>query len=52
MSNQPCEGCGKPAKGGHRFCYRCIGEILSQPSEQPQPTRERPGVYSYPPKKK
>jgi hypothetical protein len=35
-----CLGCGKQrAKGGHRFCYACIGEILSAPSPPPPPRR-------------
>jgi hypothetical protein len=44
-----CELCGKkPARGGHRFCYGCIGQILSQPA----PIREQPTGYQYPKRKK
>jgi hypothetical protein len=46
-----CERCEKRlAKGGHRFCYGCLGWILSQPV----PIRESPAGYQYPerPKKK
>ena len=25
---RPCKCCGRPAGGGHRFCYRCILELL------------------------
>ncbi len=27
---RPCECCGRPAGGGHRFCYACINELLWQ----------------------
>lgn len=34
-----CEGCGKKAAGGgHRYCYACIGALLSNTAaryEQP-----------------
>jgi hypothetical protein len=30
VKGQVCQGCGKPrAGGGHRFCWACLGEILS-----------------------
>ena len=48
---QPCEGCGKPAKGGQRYCYRCFGELLSQP--QPPARLPQQSTITYPlPKKK
>ena len=28
-----CEGCGKPAGGGQRFCWSCLGRILSRPTK-------------------
>jgi hypothetical protein len=47
-----CELCKKrPARGGHRFCRRCIGEILSHPTELPKPTYGG-SEYIYPKKKK
>jgi hypothetical protein len=46
-----CELCKKrPAKGGHRFCWRCLGQILSQPA--PAQVREEQTHYHYPKRKK
>lgn len=43
-----CEGCGKRrAGGGHRFCMRCLGQILSAP---PPPTPRPEPTYIYPPR--
>ena len=43
-----CERCEKkPAKGGHRYCYGCIGQLLSQLAEQPRSIRQQPAT-TYP----
>lgn len=42
-----CIECGKPSVG--RFCYRCIGEILSQPRPLELPSWMQPSTYTYPP---
>jgi len=51
-TSQPCatEGCRGIAKGGHRYCYACIGQLLSQPTERPKPIRET--TITYQPRKK
>lgn len=44
-----CECCQKRrAGGGQRFCWRCLGEMLSQPAPRPQAIRIAEGTYSYP----
>ena len=50
--SQPCAGCGKkPARGGQRYCYVCLGELLSQP--QPPARLPQQSDITYPlPKKK
>ncbi len=42
-----CIECGKPCVG--RFCYGCIGEILSQPRPVEQPAWMKQSEYVYPP---
>lgn len=47
-----CQYCEKRiAKGGHRFCYGCLGEILNQrrPIEKPS---WMASTYLYPPIKR
>lgn len=44
-----CEGCGKQrAAGGHRFCWACLGQILSQPAPAERPAWAK-STYTYPP---
>jgi len=51
-TRQKCEGgCGRWAKGGHRFCYTCLGTILNTPSEAPR-LRETGVFYRIPRRKK
>ena len=50
-TSQLCEECGKrPARGGHRFCYACIGQALSQP--QPPARLPQQSSITYPLPKK
>jgi hypothetical protein len=52
-ATQPCvtEGCRGTAKGGHRYCRACLGQLLSQP--QPPARLPQQSSITYPlPKKK
>jgi hypothetical protein len=46
MKGQVCHGCSQPrAGGGQRFCWACLGLILTSP--QPYPAAADSG-YRYP----
>jgi hypothetical protein len=50
MKGQICHGCGRPrAGGGQRFCWECLGLILSIRPAEPAPA---PPSLLYPVRRK
>ena len=52
MKHTLCQGCGRyRSGGGHRFCWECLGRILSNRPLEPL-RQTAPFVYPLPRKKR